>query len=155
MDGCRGAGGGVVRSPLVKSVKKQIQLIGSFSITSYCLAARWFVASDAPNAAPHILQVVLLKFVLQLPPIAVFALLDPLLKLPLNTPHLFPVPISEGSLLLIQQDLDVSGDPRLVIWETAYSHCRNNTVHTEVDVPCYAVLEIIKVLSITEQHPVC
>ena len=80
----------------------------------------------------------------------------PLFKLPLNPPHLLPVTISEGSLLLIQQDLDVSGDPRLVIEEAAYSRCRNNTVHTEVDVPRYAVHEIIKVLPmrITEQLPV-
>ena len=81
----------------------------------------------APHAAPHVLQGVLLEFVLQLPPVAVFTLLDHLLKLPLNPPHLLPVTISEGPLLLIQQDLDVSGDPQLVIGETAYSHCRKSS----------------------------
>ena len=30
-------------------------LVRSFNTTSYCLAARWFVASDAPHATPHIL----------------------------------------------------------------------------------------------------
>ena len=70
----------VVRSPLIKFVEKQIEPVGSFNTTFDCLAARWFVASDAPHAAPHVLQVVLLEFVLKLPPVAVFTLLDPLFR---------------------------------------------------------------------------
>ncbi len=61
--------------------------------------------------------------------------------------HLLPLSISD-SPLLIQEDLDVSADPFLVIWETAYSLCWNDIIHTEIDVPCYTIRKIINVLCV-------
>jgi len=54
VDGCGGVGGGVIRSPLIKSIEKQIQFFGSFRTIPCCLATRLFVASDFPHAAPHV-----------------------------------------------------------------------------------------------------
>lgn len=68
------------------------------------------IASDTPHGTPHI-HSNLLDFLFQLPPVAVVALLNPHLKLSVDQFHLLPVPISEAHLLLIQEDLDVSGDP--------------------------------------------
>lgn len=56
-------------------------------------------------------------------------------------------PGTEGPLLLIQEDHDVSGDLRFVVRKTTYSLCWNNIMHTEVDVPCYTTHEFISVLS--------
>ncbi len=74
--------------------------------------SHWYI-----DTAPHILPIVLLKFLFQFPPVAVLALLNLHFKFSLNLFHLLPVPVSEGPLLLIQDDLDVSGDP----WFVAYN----------------------------------
>lgn len=53
-----------------------------------------------------------------LSPVDVLALLDLPPKLSLDKFELLPVPCPEGSLFFIQEDLDVPGDPRLIVGET-------------------------------------
>lgn len=116
-------------------IREKIQLAGPVHRPRY-LASSLLVAGDTPHATPHI---VLLEFLFQLPPVTVPTLLNPHLKFSLNLFHHLPVSVSKGPLLLIQEDLDVSGDPGFVFWKIAYSLCCKNIIHAEVDVPCYTI----------------
>ena len=130
----------------IKSVEKQIELVSLVHATVHSSSTLCLLeARDGLHSTPHLSCIVLLEFVLQLPPVMFLPLPDLHLQLPLDLSHLLQGPSSEGPLLLIVEVFDVPCDPWLVVGKTIDSLRWTHGVHTEVDVIYDALRETVYV----------
>lgn len=92
-----------------------------------------FVARDGSEASPDFTNVVLLKLVLHLLPVAVLPIPYQSPQLSLHPFQLLFVSGFEGPPLLLEDSFNFWGNPRFVVGETPYSPGSYGVIHTEIN----------------------
>ena len=89
----------------------------------------------------------MLQLLFYLPSVILLRLSQVDLEFPLYALQLISVTILECPLLPVQDVLDITGDPGLVVREAAYSFDGDHNIHTEVQIVSSAVCDPLYVLT--------